>query len=243
MRASKRRRVAAADSDEESEEENAEVPVNAEDPFAEMKWECIAVSLDDYKDFLDSLRNTKDADEKILRSRIEDQVLPVIEEEEAVQERQKVKRDKELVNLQMLAGAKRSSRIAQKSEKDRHEREVVEAAEKREEELAAARKEEEKLKDRENERHSRIMTREQRIKDRERKRVLHEAEMERIEEEQKKIERGESRISERQLRVELEKQRRNLEGLTQDDHWTFDCSGCGVHGENLVSTSDRPFHC
>ncbi|KAL4874330.1 hypothetical protein BJY04DRAFT_225121 [Aspergillus karnatakaensis] len=233
VRASKRRKVTGADYDEESEGENTEVKVDVEDPYQAMKWECIAVSLEDYKTFLESLRNTRDADEKILRGRIEDQVLPIIEQEEAQQEKQKVKREKELFNLQLLAGAKRSSRLAQKTEKEREEREAIELSRKREEEVAAAHKEEERLKKMENERHSRIMTREQRIKDRERKRVLHEAELERIEEEQKKLERGESRISERQLKAELEKQRKNLEDLSQEDEWIFDCSGCGVHGENV----------
>ncbi|KAL4933938.1 putative PHD finger domain protein [Aspergillus undulatus] len=235
-RASKRRRVTGHDYDEESDEDNTEVKADAEtteDPFEGMKWECIAVTLDDYKAFLESVRNTRDADEKILRDRIEEQVLPIIEEEEASQERQKIKREKELFNLQLLAGAKRSSRLAQKSEKERHEREAIEAAQKREEELAAARKEESRLKQMENDRHSRIMTREQRIRDRERKRVLHEAELQRIEEEQQKAERGESRVSERQLKAELEKQRKNLEDLSQEDEWVFDCSGCGVHGENI----------
>ncbi|KAL4910681.1 hypothetical protein BDW74DRAFT_141642 [Aspergillus multicolor] len=233
VRASKRRKVASTEYDEEEEEDNSELNVDVENPYASMKWECIAITLEDYQKFLDSLRNTRDADEKDLRDSIENQVLPIIEQEQAAQERQKVKREKELVNLQLLAGAKRSSRLAQKSEKEKQEREAIEAAQKREEDLAAARKEEERLKKMQNDRHSRIMTREQRIKDRERKRVLHEAELERIEEEQKKLERGESRISERQLKAELEKQRKNLEDLSQEDEWIFDCSGCGVHGENI----------
>ncbi|KAL6239064.1 hypothetical protein BDW75DRAFT_199499 [Aspergillus navahoensis] len=233
VRASKRRKVTLADYDEESEEENTEVNVDVENPYAAMKWECIAITLEDYQKFLESIQNTRDADEKILRDRIEEHVLPIIEQEQAAQERQRVKREKELINLQLLSGAKRSSRLAEKSEKERQEREAMEAARKREEELAAARKEEERLKEMENERHSRIMTREQRIKERERKRILHEAELERIQEEQKKLERGESRISERQLKAELEKQRKNLEDLSQEDEWIFDCSGCGVHGENI----------
>lgn len=235
MRASKRRKVTEGDHDEESEEENNDLNVDIENPYAAMKWECIAITLEDYQKFLDSIRNTRDADEKILRDRIEEHVMPIIEQEQAAQERQRIKREKELINLQLLAGAKRSSRLAEKGEKERQEREAMEAARKREEELAAARKEEERLRKMENERRSRIMTREQRIKERERKRILHEAELERIQEEQKKLERGESRISERQLKAELEKQRKNLEDLSQEDEWIFDCSGCGVHGENIVS--------
>ncbi|KAB8236289.1 hypothetical protein ETB97_011525 [Aspergillus alliaceus] len=235
VRASKRRKVSEAAAAEESsdgghEDINGDVP---EDPFKRMKWECIAITLEDYRQFLDSIRKSKDPDEKILRDRVEEQVLPVIEKEEEAQERQKAKREKELMNLQLLAGAKRSSRIAGKAEKERQEREAAEAAQKREEELAAALKEEERIKKMESDRRTRIMTREQRIKERERKRILHESELERIAEEQKKLERGESRISERQLKSELEKQRKNLEDLSQEDEWVFDCSGCGTHGENL----------
>ncbi|KAF9895437.1 hypothetical protein FE257_000343 [Aspergillus nanangensis] len=230
MRAAKRRKV-----DEESaeEEDNANDGVAAEDPFEEMKWECIAISLADYQQFLDNIRNTKDADEKILRDRIEEQVLPVIEKEEETQQRHKVKREKELFNMQLLAGAKRSSRLAGKAEKERHDREAADAARRQEAETVHSRKREDQRKKMEEDRRSRMMTRENRIKERERKRLEHESELERIEEEQKKRERGESRISERQLKAEMEKQRKNLEDLSQEDEWIFDCSGCGVHGENL----------
>ena len=221
--------------EESSGEENNNINGDVtEDPYERMIWECIAITLEDYRQFLDSIRKSKVPDEKILRDRIEEQVLPVIEKEAEAQERQKAKREKELMNLQLLAGAKRSSRLAGKAEKERQDREAAEAARKREEELAAALKEEEKIKKMEAERRSRIMTREQRIKDRERKRILHENELERIAEEQKKLERGESRTSERQLKAELERQRKNLEDLSQEDEWIFDCSGCGMHGENLV---------
>ncbi|KAE8147018.1 hypothetical protein BDV25DRAFT_161228 [Aspergillus avenaceus] len=234
-RASKRRRVSrSAAGEESSDEDNNNPDGELKSDYAErMKWECLAITLDDYKLFLDSIRRTKDPDEKILRDRIEDQVLPVIEKEEEAHERQRAKREKELFNLQLLAGAKRSSRIAGKQEKERQDREAAEAAHKREADLATARKEDERIKRMEEDRQSRIMTREQRIKDRERKRILHESELERIAEEQKKLERGEGRVSERQLKAELERQRRNLENLSQEDEWIFDCSGCGVHGENV----------
>ncbi|KAK1149518.1 hypothetical protein N8T08_005067 [Aspergillus melleus] len=236
VRASKRRKVSGAafdnDSSDEDNKNNADGDV-ARDPFADMQWECIAITLSDYKQFLASIQKTKDADEKILRDRINEEVMPVIEKEEESQQRQKVKREKELFNLQLLAGAKRSSRIAGKAEKERHEREAEEAARKKEADAVAARKAEENKLKIEEERRSRMQTREERIKEREKKRLLHETELQRIEEEQQKLERGESRVSERQLKAELEKQRKNLEGLSQEDEWIFDCSGCGVHGENL----------
>ncbi|THC90887.1 hypothetical protein EYZ11_009652 [Aspergillus tanneri] len=235
VRASKRRKVSGVVPDNESSDENENgFASNVDrDPFHDMQWECIAITLSDYRQFLDSIRKTKDADEKILRDRIEEQVMPVIEREEEAQQRQKAKREKELFNLQLLAGAKRSSRIAGKAEKERHEREMAEAERKKEAELAAARKMEEKKNKMEEERRYRIMSREERIKEREKKRLLHESEVQRIEEEQEKLQRGESRASERHLRAELEKQRKNLEGLSSEDEWFFDCSGCGVHGENL----------
>ncbi|PWY95097.1 hypothetical protein BO94DRAFT_553050 [Aspergillus sclerotioniger CBS 115572] len=233
MRASKRRKVTGADPIEESDEESNVVNGDATDPYEAMSWECIAVTLSDYQQFLESIRKTRDPDEKILRDRIDEQVMPIIEKEEESQQRQKQKREKELLNMQMLAGAKRSSRLAGKAEKERQEREAAEATRKRETELAAALKEDERVKKIEAERRSRIMTREQRIKDRERKRILHENELQRIQEEQEKVARGESRASERHLQAEMEKYRKNLEDLSQEDQWIFDCSGCGVHGQNL----------
>jgi hypothetical protein len=234
-RASKRRKVSGAAPVEEFGEDTDNVDDGVpKDPFEGMKWECIAITFEDYNRFLDQIRKTKDPDEKILRDRIVEDVLPVIEREEEALQRKRAKREKELLNMQLLAGAKRSGRLAQKAERERQEREAAEAARKYEADLAAARKEEERLSKMEEERRTRMMTREQRIKDRERKRLLHEAELQRIAEEQERLERGESRLSERQLKAEMEKQKKNLEELQSDDHWIFDCSGCGVHGENLV---------
>ncbi|KAK9644041.1 hypothetical protein HCH54_006490 [Aspergillus fumigatus] len=232
-RASKRRKLSGAVPTEELGEDTDNVDDGvAKDPFENMKWECIAITLEDYNRFLDTIRKTKDPDEKILRDRIVEHVLPVIEREEEALQRKRAKREKELLNMQLLAGAKRSGRLAQKAERERQEREAAEAARKYEAELAAARKEEERLRKMEEERRTRMMTREQRIKERERKRLLHEAELQRIAEEQERLERGESRLSERQLKAEMEKQRKSLEELQSDDHWIFDCSGCGIHGEN-----------
>ncbi|KAJ6004488.1 hypothetical protein N7499_000556 [Penicillium canescens] len=233
-RASKRASTAAAEdgSDEENKDANNEDPAVAfaEDPF---KWECLAVTLEEYQAFLEPLQKTKDADEKALRSSIEEHILPILEKAEEALQRKRAKRDKELLSLQLVAGAKRSSRLAAKQEHERLERETIEAARKHEHDLAEARREQAKHSQLEDDRQSRMMTREQRIKDREQKRILHEAELERIAEEQERLEKGESRASARNLKAELEKSQRNLAQLSQDDQWIFDCSGCGVHGENL----------
>ncbi|KAJ5254540.1 hypothetical protein N7505_011749 [Penicillium chrysogenum] len=233
-RTSKRTSTAAAEegSDEESKDTNdaSAVAAFAEDPF---KWECVAVTLEEYQAFLETLQKTKDADEKYLRDSIVEHVLPILEKAEEAQQRKRQKREKELLNLQLVAGAKRSSRLAAKEEKERQEREAAEAAQKREHDLAEARKEQARQHKLEEDRQSRTMTREQRIRDREQKRLLHEAELERIAEEQERINRGESRVSVRNLQADLEKSQKSLAGLTQDDQWIFDCSGCGVYGENL----------
>lgn len=221
--------------EEASDEENKGNAGGAE--AYEIQWECVCVTLPEYQEFLDSIRKSKDADEKFLRKRIEDHVLPLLEKAEEAQQRKRQKRERELLNMQLLAGAKRSSRLAAKEEKERAERDAAEAARKKDADLAEARREQAKQQQLEDDRQSRIMTREQRIKDREHKRILHEEELERIAAEQERLERGEGRVSARNLKTELEKSQKNLAELSQDDEWVFDCSGCGVYGQNLVSYS------
>ncbi|KAI2794865.1 hypothetical protein POX_a01466 [Penicillium oxalicum] len=228
-RASKRFSAAGADEQSETEQLNG----NEVDVFPNFKWECVAVTLPEYNAFLDTIRKSKDADDKYLRSQIEEHILPLLEKAEEAQQRKRIKREKELQQMQMLAGAKRSSRLAAKEEKERADREAAEAARKREADLAEARKEQARQKQMEHERKSRMMTREQRIKDREHKRILHEAELERLATEQEKLERGEGRVSARHLKAEMERSQKNLAALTEEDEWIFDCSGCGIHGENL----------
>lgn len=222
--------MSAAAAEEASDDETKG---NEESSSPEWKWECLCVTLAEYQDFMETIRKSKDPDEKYLRKQIEDHVLPLLEKAEEAQQRKRQKREKELLNMQLLAGAKRSSRIAAKEEREKAEREAAEAARKKEADLAEARKEQARQQQSEQDRQSRMMTREQRIKDREHKRILHEAELERIAAEQERLERGESRSSARHLKAELEKSQRNLAELTQEDEWVFDCSGCGVYGQNL----------
>lgn len=240
-RTSKRVSAAAAEegSDDESKNTNDtnDWTLNSDDLF---KWECVAVTLEEYQAFLEPLQKTKDADEKNLRDSIVEHILPILEKAEEALLRKRQKRDKEMLNLQLVAGAKRSSRLAAKDEKERQEREAAEAIRKHEADLAEARKEQARQSQHEEDRQSRMMTREQRIRDREQKRLLHEAELERLAEEQERLNNGESRASARNLKSEMEKSQRNLAELAPDDQWIFDCSGCGVHGENLVSFDFRP---
>lgn len=227
------RRVSALAAEEQSDNETKTETANGGSTDNGWKWECLAVTLPEYQAFLETIAKSKDQDEVILRERIEEHVVPLLEKAEESQQRKRIKREKELLNMQMLAGAKRSSRLAQKEERERAEKEAAEAARKREADLAEARRAQAKQKQLEKERQSRMMTREQRTKDREQKRILHEAELERITEEQEKAARGEGRVSARQLKAELEKSQKNLAELDQEDEWVFDCAGCGTYGENL----------
>ena len=229
------------EADAEDTTTQVEKVVSEEDGFGGRKWECLAVTLTEYQDFLESIRKSRDADEKALFKRITDEVLPVIEKAEEDQQRKQARREKELMNLQKLATAKRSSRLAGKQEREREEQEAAEAERKRKTELAAAKQNQERQKQMEEARESRMMTREQRLKEREYKRILHEEELANMSEDNKKLDAGEARMSERHLKREMEKRRKELAALEQEDEWTFDCAVCGVHGENLVKHT-RPFH-
>ena len=208
---------------------------NQEDTgFGGRKWECIAVTLTEYQSFLDSILKSRDTDEKALHTRLRVDVLPVIEKLEEDRQKKIARRQKELLNLEKLATAKRSSRIASKQDKEREEQEAAAAERKRQADLIAAKKDAERQKHMEEARESRMMTREQRLKEREYKRLLHEEELANLSEDSKKLETGEARMSERHLKAEMEKKKKVLDELAQDDEWVFDCSVCGVHGENVV---------
>jgi PHD-finger len=244
-RASKRRRIDTSETPEVKDEEGSVIndsQANEEtkeiDPQADTlggyKWECVAVTSEQYQEFLRTIEKTKDLNEKDLSLRIVEQVLPVVQRVEESYKRKLERKQKELFNVQRLNSAKRSSRLADRHERERQEREAVEAAEKHTAELAAAHKEQEWQAKMEQDRQSRMMTREQRIKDREYKRLLHEEELAKVAEEAKRVEAGEARGSERHLKAQMEKHKRDLEDLTAEEDWVFDCSGCGVHGKNVV---------
>lgn len=215
-------------------EENAD-PL-ADDGFGGRKWECIAITLAEYKEFLGTVERSKDEDEKALHARIIAEVIPVIEKAEESQLRKIARKEKELRNMQKLATAKRSSRLAIKMEKEREEQEALEAEQQMRADLLEAHKDQERRKKMEEARESRMMTREQRLKEREYKRILHEEELANLSEENKKLDAGEARMSERRLKAEMEKRKKELAALTQEAEWSFDCAKCGSYGENLVRT-------
>ncbi|KAI9775647.1 MAG: hypothetical protein M1839_000972 [Geoglossum umbratile] len=234
-RASKRRKVSGAVVTEDLEEEE---PVEAEvegvdDGFGGMKWECVAVTLEQYKEFVESIRRSRHPDEKGLHDALVADVLPLLEQQAEERKKKEARRERELLALEKLATAKRSTRIASKLEKLREEEEAMEAERKRQTDLVMARREQELLKKMEKDRESRILTRERRLREREMKRILHEEELANLSEDSKKLEAGEARKSERQLKSEIEKHKQALEEYAQEEDWIFDCSVCGVNGENL----------
>lgn len=240
-RAGKRRKTiepeeSANDADNDTPAEDGDIGRNeVDDDFGGRKWECIAITLGQYQEFLESIHKSRDPDEKELYRRIKEEVLPVIEKAEESQLRKKQKQERELMNMQKLATAKRSSRLEAKMERERQEQETAEAERRHKADLAAAKQNQEKQKRMEEDRESRMMTREQRLKEREYKRILQEEELANLSEENKKVEAGEAKKSERHLKTEIEKRKRELAALAEDDEWVFDCSKCGVHGTNLVS--------
>ncbi|KAL8929910.1 MAG: hypothetical protein Q9208_001054 [Pyrenodesmia sp. 3 TL-2023] len=237
-RASKRRKTKEAQdmTHEDEQVETAENPLSTareQDNFGGRKWECLAVTLTDYIIFLDSIKKSRDPNEKALYKRVSEDVLPIVEKDEESKQRRQARKERELMNMEKLATAKRSSRLASKFETERMHREAAEAEQKRKADIAAALAHEEKQKRMEQARESRMMTREQRLKEREHKRILHEEELANLSEDSKKVETGEARMSERQLKTEMERRKRELAALAEEDHWTFDCAKCGIHGEDL----------
>ena len=205
------------------------------DTFGGFKWECLCINLPDYQEFCESLKKSKDPNEKTLRERLMEEVIPIIEAAEEKRRRKIERRERELFMMEKLVGAKRSSRLADKQDRDRREVEQAEAEKKRLADLAAAHREQERQGKMEQERQYRMMTREQRIKDREYKRILKEEELARDALEQKRIEEGQARGSDRALKQRMERNKKELEDLDAEEDWTFDCSGCGKYGKNFVS--------
>ena len=258
-RASKRRKI-EDESEEEVDEQDVETGVQEDTVmtngdhtqleeeagygFTSKTWECIAITLEEYQDFLATIFRSRDLNEKQLRKRIEEDVLPIIEKRAEALRQKQLKKIRELENLQKMATAKRSGRIAEKAERDRQEREEREAEEKKLADLRMAHEEQERQRRIEEGHESRRLTREQRVKEREVKRILHEEELAKIEEQATRASSQDpasdatadaaKRVSERQLKTQKEQHKKELEKLAEEeDKWYFDCSVCGMHGENL----------
>lgn len=234
-RSSKRRRVSEAVSeggDAGDEDSVTGQPDEREDDsLGGMKWECLAVSLDEVRQFLATIQKSKDPNEKILREQIQDHLVPILEKQEESKKRKQLQREKELQALEKMAHAKRSSRIAGKLEQQKAEEQAREEERKRQEEEAARRKKEQRQAKMEREREHRLMSREQRLKEREIRRLQAEEELAQLSEDSKSVGSGPGRMSERHRQAAIEKNRRALQELQdEEDDWIFDCI-CGVYGQ------------
>jgi hypothetical protein len=236
-RASKRRRISSAvasdtgdGGDEDSEDgQNAAPP--EDDGLGGMQWECVAVTLDEVRVLLQWMEKTKDPDEKILRDQLQDHLVPILERQEESRKRKQLQREKELLALEKMAHAKRSSRLAHKIEHQKAEEQAREEERKRREEEAVARKEEQKRLKLEREREHRTASREQRLKEREVRRLQHEEELAHLSEDSRQLSSGDGRLSGRRLQAEIEKNKQALKEIEEEeDDWIFDCS-CGLYGQ------------
>jgi hypothetical protein len=149
-RASKRQKVSTPEPEEAREDETMvqdEEPAEVEDDgLGGMKWECVCVTLEDYQEYMGSIRKSRDPNEKTLYKRLEEDVLPVMEGLAEEQAKKQARKMKELENMQKLATAKRSSRISSRLEKQKEQDEIETAERRRQEELAMAKAEQEKQK-------------------------------------------------------------------------------------------------
>lgn len=239
-RAAKRRRLAAAaqdnatdDADDASVSDLNEV-ANKDDedeaPLGGATWECVAITLEDFQNFIEPLKKSKDPNEKILLSQIKEHMLPLLEKQEESRKRKILQRERELLSLAKMANAKRSTRIAGRDEQRKQEENERQDREKRLAEETAARKEEQQRRKLEKERDNRLMSRERRLREREARRLQHEEELAQLSEGSKSQDAG--RLSERRLKAEIEKNKQALRELEEEeeDGWTFDCV-CGLHGQ------------
>lgn len=202
-----------------------------DDGLGGMKWECLAVSLDEVRQFLATIQKSKDPNEKILREQIQDHLVPILEKQEESKKRKQLQREKELQALEKMAHAKRSSRIAGRLEQQKAEEQAREEERKRREEGAARRKEEQRQAKMERERERRLVSREQRLKEREMRRLQAEEELAQLSEDSKSVGSGPGRMSERHRQAAIERNKRALQELQdEEDDWIFDCI-CGVYGQ------------
>jgi hypothetical protein len=237
-RARKRRRVSALlDSDAEeggdeaTENEADRGAKKEEDELGGMKWECVAVSLEEVNQFLDSIKKTTNANERILRDQIQDHLVPILASLEERRKKREREREREMLNLAKLANAKRSSRIANRVEHQKQEEVAREEEQKRLVEEAAARKAEQLRRKMEKERDNRQMSREQRLRERESRRLKHEEELAQLSEDSRSMSVTSGRMSERQRLAEIQKNKQALQELDEEDEeWVFDCI-CGLHGK------------
>jgi len=234
--------------EEEAKVVNGESAEAEDEPgfgFTNKTWQCIAVTLEDYNNFLATIFRSRDPNEKHLRKMIEERIIPLMEERAERLQQQKLAELRKMEIQASMATAKRSGRLAAKQERDKEEQDKRDVEEKRKQELREAHEEQERIKRAEDGHESRRQTREQRVKEREMKRILREEELAKLEEEATRASSqdptvdateadGIKRASGRQNKSERERHRQELERIAQEeDNWYFDCVKCHQHGDNF----------
>lgn len=148
-RSSKRRKTSTPQPEvevDEDEEPDTKATIEPEDDgLGGAKWECICITLEEYQEYLNPLRKSKDPNEKVLYRSILENILPLIERQAEERAKKEARRLKEQENLLKLATAKRSSRISARVEKQKENEAAEEAERKRLADLAMAQAEEDKL--------------------------------------------------------------------------------------------------
>ncbi|UNI15282.1 hypothetical protein JDV02_001825 [Purpureocillium takamizusanense] len=228
-RSSKRQRISFSPTESTPEGAAASEPVD--DSLGGNTWECIAVTLQEVRAFLESLGKTRDENERVLRRQLQLHLVPILEKQEEAQQRKRLQRERELLNLAKMANAKRSSRIAGKAERQKQEEQEREEEQQRREAEAARRREERELQKMEKERDFRMFSRQRRLQEREARRLQHEEELAQLSEDSRNATTAPGRTSERRLLVEIEKSKQALRELEEEEEaWVFDCV-CGLYGQ------------
>ncbi|KAG5980535.1 hypothetical protein E4U55_003924 [Claviceps digitariae] len=192
-------------------------------------WECVAVTLGDVRLLLETLSQSRDANEKILRKRIQKHLLPILEKQEELTRRKQMQRERELLNLSKLANAKRSSRIADRAEKQKQEEGEREQRRQRLEAEEAERREKLAQMKAEQEREFRAFSRHRRLKEREDRRRQYTEDIAHLSGGNKTAPEA-TRVSERQIQSGIERKRQALKDIDQEEAWVFDCT-CGLYGQ------------
>lgn len=203
---------------------------DSQDTLGGGSWECIAVTLQEVRSFLETLVKTRDENERVLRRQLEEHLVPILEKQEEAMNRRQLQRDRELLNLAKMANAKRSSRIADKAEKQKRDDEEKEEERHRLEAEEAEQRNAQAQLEQERKREIRMFARQRRLKEREARRLRHEEELAQLSEDSKNASDA-VRISDRRLEAEIERNKQALRDLDQEeDDWVFDCI-CGLHGQ------------
>ncbi|KAL2756142.1 hypothetical protein ACRALDRAFT_2027747 [Sodiomyces alcalophilus JCM 7366] len=212
--------------------EGANANSSIDDGLGGMKWECLAVTLEEVHNVVASFQSTRDENEKVLRDRLQEHLVPILAKHEESRKRRALQQQRELENLAKMANAKRSSRLATKQERLRLEEQAREEERRRLVEEEAARKTEEARLKLERDRERRLMSREKRINEREARRRQYEEELSNLSSDSRRDGHGAGRMSKRRLHADIERSKQALKQLQDDeteDDWLFDCE-CGVYG-------------